>query len=496
MTTLASRLQAFAVVALMLVLAGCDSDNDNDNAPAPPIPPVTSGIVEVIHASADAPPVNVFFDDVELVSGADYKDVAVLNVPVGDAIRVRVDGIVGGSLLGTTATVIPADPDPEPTFPLAEGDRVTIIAWDEVAEIKPLVLIDNDPEVPADTIRARVIHAAPGVPGFPMADDTAVEVWLTEPGADLDNPPMGTINAVFSLGEVLAGGPIEFPAGTYQIRATIPGDTSAVAYDSGPVTLAGGSNLVILAVPNTNAASDEPISLLVATGAGSLEIQDEDTDSNVRVLHASSDAPEVGVLVNGADSGITVDFNDFAEVGPVELDPGVTNFNIGLLPDPAAAPVLPGGVDVDLIQGGSRLAVALGSAAPGAAAADAIRIIAPEDSIREIATDAQVRIIHASVVAQNVNIYVLPENSLMMGEDIPAGIDPVFPDVPLGEVLGHISLPPGNYDIAVTPVTSRTPAIGPFLGFPLPAGSISTIVAVDGPNQTTPLGVVLIDDTL
>ena len=490
MTTLASRLQALAAVALLLLLAGCDSDNDDDNFTPPVTPPVASGVVEVIHASADAPPVNVFFDDIELVQNADYKDVAVVNVPVGDAIRVRVEGIIGGSLLGTTATVIPADPDPEPTIPLGEGDRVSIIAWDEVSQIKPLVLIDEDPVVPGDTIRARVVHAAPGVPGFPMAGDTAVEVWLTEPGADLTNPPAGTINAVFSLGEVLAGGPIEFPAGTYQIRATIPGDPTAVAYDSGEVTLAGGSNLVILAVPNTNAASDAPISLLVATGTGALEIQDPETDSNVRVLHASADAPEVGVLVNGADSGIRVAFDDLAAAGPVPLDPGVTNLGVGLLPDPAAAPVVTD--DFDLIQGGSRLAVALGSADPGAAAADAIRVIAPEDSIRSIATDAQVRIIHASVAAQNVNIYVLPQNSLMVGDDIPEGIDPTFADVPLGAVLGHISLPGGLYDIAVTTVTSRTPAIGPFLDFPLDAGSITTLVAVD----TTPLGVIIIDDTL
>jgi len=491
MNNLVPRLQTMAAIALLVVLAGCDSDNDNNNgdavAPTPAPAPVV-GTVEVIHASADAPPVNVFFDDAELVSGADFKDVATLSLETSASIRVRVDGIVGGS---TEATVIPAGIDPEPAFPLNEGDRVSIIAWDTVTDIKPLVLIDEDPVVPADTVRLRVIHAAPGVP---TAGDTNVEVWLTAPGADLTAPPAGTINAIFALGELLAGTPIEVPAGDYQIRATIPGDPTAVAYDSGTVALPGGTNLVVLAVPNTNAASASPISLLVATGADPLELQSTDTQSNVRVVHASADAPEVGVLVDGADSGIRATFPTDPPLGPVALDAGLTTLGVGLLPDPAAAPVI--STTVGLVEGGSRLAVAIGSADPSADPENAIRIIAPQDTVRSIATDAQVRIIHGSVIAQDVNIYVLPENTLMMAADIPAGIDPTFPNVPFGEVLGHISLLPGNYDIAVTPVGSRTPAIGPFLSFPLPAGSISTIIAIDGPNLTTPLGALVIDDTL
>ncbi|MGE0626070.1 MAG: DUF4397 domain-containing protein [Pseudomonadales bacterium] len=475
-------LQTVAALALAALLAGCDSDNDNDNGGIATAPPPPRGTVEVIHASADAPAVNVLFDGVERISDLDYKAVDTLSLVTGD-IAVRVNGILPD---GSEVTVIPAaGTDPEIT--LAEDARVSVIALDAVANIAPLVLTDDTPTVAADTVRLRVVHAAPEVPA---AGNTAVEVWLTEPGADLNNPPAGTINAVFSFGEVLAGGAIEVPEGDYRIRATLPGQPNVVAFDSGTVTLAGGSNLVVLAVPNTNAASASPISLLAATGAAPLQIQDQSTQSNVRVVHASSDAPPVDVLVNGANSGITVAFASSA--GPVPLDAGTTNLGIGVSPFLAGdTPVF--AADVDLIQGGAKTVLAVGTVA--ADPANPIEPLVLDDETRSVATEARVRIVHASVVAQTVDIYVLPEGTLTAVDPVPADVDPTFAAVPFKADTGYVALAEDAYDIAVTPAGSKDAAIGPLLSVPFTAGTLTTIVAIDEVNLGPSPSVLVLNDT-
>ena len=55
----------------LLILAACDSD-DNDPAPAEPPAPTTT--VQVLHASPDAPAVNVLVNGEEALGNVDYKD--------------------------------------------------------------------------------------------------------------------------------------------------------------------------------------------------------------------------------------------------------------------------------------------------------------------------------------------------------------------------------------------------------------------------------------
>lgn len=473
-------LTALAVVAL---LAACDSDSDNDNPGITTAPPPPRGTVEVIHAAADAPTVDVLFDGVSRVSDLDYKGVANLSLVTGD-LAVRVDGNLAD---GSDVTVIPAS-GADPVVTLDEGARLSIVALGDLADIAPLVLNDPDPDVASDTVRLRVIHAAPEVPA---AGDTAVEVWLTEPGADLTNPPAGTVNAVFSFGEILAGGALEAPAGDYQIRATLPGQPNVVAYDSGTVTLPGGANLVVLAVPNTNAASASPISLLVATGADPLELQDQATQSNVRVVHASADAPPVDVLVGGASSGITVAFG--AAVGPVPLAAGTTNLGIGVSPfAPGDTPVF--AADVDLLPGGAKTVLAVGTVA--ADPAFPIEPLVLDDTTRTVATEARVRIVHASVVAQDVDIYVLPEGSLTAVDPVPADTAPTFAAVPFKADTGYVPLPDGAYDIAVTAAGEKDVAIGPLLSVPFAAGTLTSIIAIDEVNLGPSPTVLVLNDAL
>ena len=82
------------VVASTLVLAACDSDNNNrSQVPEPGI-----SQLQVLHASADAPAVNVSFNGQQVLSNVDYKQgSARLTISEG-TYPVRVDGIIGKTL--------------------------------------------------------------------------------------------------------------------------------------------------------------------------------------------------------------------------------------------------------------------------------------------------------------------------------------------------------------------------------------------------------------
>ena len=465
-------------ITFTLLLSACGGGGSgNQSNPTPPAPLPRSATMEFIHASSDAPAVNVLLDGTVRITNLDYKAQQSLRVVPGDR-AVRVDGRLPG---GNSVTVIPAA-GPDPVISVAADDRVTVIALGDVASIAPKVIVDQDPVIPAGSVRLRVLHAAPAA--------GPVQVWLSAPGAALDAADPAVITANFDFDNFLTLDPLQVASGNYQIRVTPSVADTTILFDSGTVTLPSGGNLVVLAVPNTGAGT-APVSLIASTGAALLEFLDVDTPSNVRVVHAASDAPAVDVLVNGNPSGIAgLTFGNSA--GPAPLDPGPTTFDV------VASPAAPGSIPVisaspSLVQGAAASVFAVGSLSLDPS--NPIEGLILADATRSIATEAQVRILHASVIAQNVDIYVQAAGTLPPASDIPASIAPTFSNVPFKADTGYVSLAAAGYDIAVTPAGSRTPAIGPAT-VAFNAGEIRTIVAVDGPNLTTPLGVLILSDNL
>ena len=76
-----------------LVLAACDSDSNSNNQGDEEF-----FALQVLHASADAPAVNVYVDGNLVLADVDYKDgSAQLGLPVREGpYRIRVDGILPG----------------------------------------------------------------------------------------------------------------------------------------------------------------------------------------------------------------------------------------------------------------------------------------------------------------------------------------------------------------------------------------------------------------
>jgi len=468
-------LSAPIVSVMLFALAACDSNSGNETT-GPTITPAVNGLVEVIHASQDAPAVNVLAGGNRVISDLDYAQAAFRTVPAGD-FTVEVEGILPD---GTTTKVIPAMGDPAPVLSLAEGERITVIAAGNLSAIGPIVLEDDQPAVAADEVRLRVVHAA--------SIAAAVEVWVSEPGLDLLNPGNGTlINAVFDFGQTLTMDPLVVPAGDYQVRVSAPGDPGDPFYDSGTISLPGGADLVIAAVVNTGPGT-APIKLLASTGAALLEFNDVATPAAVRVVHASPDAPAVDVIVNdtlrvvmGATYEAVTDY-----LPP--LVPGTYNFKV--VPEmgqPADAVI---DIDVPLSQGSESTVVAVGTLTDPNFPIEALLL---PDANRRVATEAKLRLVHASVTAGPVDIYLAPGGTLSTVVDPAQAFLFTATEVPFKADTGYLPVPAGSYDVVITPAGSTSAAIGP-LTVPLDAGGIYTAIARDAQGIGLPLGVILMDD--
>jgi hypothetical protein len=204
------------LLAATAMTAACSDDDDNTGLEG-------EARVRVVHASPDAPDVDVLVDDASVLTDVPYLAASdYLEVPPG-ARNLKVNAA------GTTTTVIDADVN------LVDGTDYTVIASGLVAAIEPIVLEDDNSAPAAGNVKVRAIHGAASAP--------AVDIYVTAPGADLAAETPALANVGF--GDVADY--IEAPAGDYQVRVT-PTGTKTVVIDSGTLTLASGQVRTAIAV--------------------------------------------------------------------------------------------------------------------------------------------------------------------------------------------------------------------------------------------------------
>jgi Domain of unknown function (DUF4397) len=215
------------LLAATAFTAACD-DDDNTG-------PDGEARVRVVHASPDAPDVDVLLDDSEVLSDVPYLAASEYLETTAGEHNVKVNAA------GTT-TVIDTD------VTLADGSDYTVIAAGSAAAIEPILLEDDNAPPSAGNARVRAMHGAPSAP--------AVDIYLTVPGADLDDEAPALSGVEF--GDVADY--VEAPAGSYQVRVTLAG-TKTVVIDSGTLTLASGQVRTAIAVDASGGGA--PFSLLV-----------------------------------------------------------------------------------------------------------------------------------------------------------------------------------------------------------------------------------------
>ncbi len=442
------------LLAITMLTSGCSSSSSSPE-PLPQQPQV-----RFVHAVPDAPNVNIASGASVLAADLAYKQASGFLSLNSQTLSVRVDGIVPG---GEVTVIGPVD------LTFESDTQYSVVALGQATAGAPLpigavVIADPLTAIPEGQVRVQVVHAAPQV--------MDVDVHVTGPDAVLSS---STVLGTFGFGEDL--GPADLNAGIYRIRVTPAGALDPVVFDSGPVDLPGGAGLLVVAVENTG-AGNAPVSLLVSDGVGSFEILDANTPAEVRVVHASSEAPPVDVYVNDALVLSDVPFTAFSDY--LALDPG--SYNVVVTPAGSPGAVV---IDADLtVEAGVQYSVY---------AAGTLAELAPYvlvDDSRRIATETRVRLIHLSPVAELVDIYVQPLNGT--AADI-STIDPTFAGVDFLGETGYVSLPGGQYEVTVAVAGTATAAIGP-ITIELLDGGVYTAAARESEGGIPPFGLILLDD--
>ena len=207
---------ALALLASVAV-AACDDDDDDVTGPG------TTAQLRVVHASPDAPNVDVLVDNAGVLTNVPYKTVSsYLPVTAGSRnLKVRATG-------GATAVI-------DQNTTLAQGTFYTVLATGRVASIAPVVLTDDQTAPATGNVRVRLVHASPAAGN--------VDIYVTAPTADIATTAPTLTNVAFRA----VSGYLEVPAGTYRVRVT-PTGTKTVAIDANNVALASGQVRTAVAV--------------------------------------------------------------------------------------------------------------------------------------------------------------------------------------------------------------------------------------------------------
>lgn len=416
--------------------------------------------VRALHASPDAPAVNIIVNDVTALTGVDYSQGSGF-LPVAEENTIQVEAIVPD---GSNPIVIDAPLD------LDYNTEASVLAVGNVgspAGIFALPIINpSDSRITQGFFRAQVVHAAPSVGD--------VNVYVTA----FDDPLAGNapVNGTDTpLGFEDYTEQLEVPEGDYQIRITVDGDaTLTPVFDSGEISLAAGADLMIVAIENTGPGAS-PVDLIVLDGTASAAIEDVNTPASAIAVHLSPDAPAVDILadVNGTadDEAIPlvrdVAFGEFCDLNAVPAPGDYTISVVANADNSIVATQFPLAVDP------SDEATAIVSGFLGMGLTPAITALPQGEDRRSIVTETKLRVTHASPSTGLVDIYLVPA-----GTDINT-VEPNFADVPFGADTTQLSVANDVYDAIVTGADSKTPAIE-LLDLDFSAGgSVLNVVARD-----------------
>jgi hypothetical protein len=224
------RIARVAIAAsLLLSLAGPASAAD-------------TAMVRVLHASPDAPAVDVYLDDtiVDALTNVPFGTISgYLDIPAGDHnVKVYATGTNTGAVIDADVTV-------------AAGQRYTIAATNAVASIEAQVIEDN-PTPSCTTAQVRVVHFS--------ADAPAVDI-ATAGAAPADA-------VVKNLAYPSASDALALPEGSYDLEVRLAGSTTvALALPGVAVENCNSYSVFAIGSAATPAVGGNALQVVVAVDA-------------------------------------------------------------------------------------------------------------------------------------------------------------------------------------------------------------------------------------
>lgn len=181
-----------AAIALLLPLTGCDDDNGTTNPPPP-----GSAKIMAVHASPDAPGVDLLVDNSVVASNVIFpNNTGYLTVTAGTRnVKVRV--------AGTSTTVLDAN------FPVLANTTYSVFAADSAANLDFVALVDDLSTPASGKAHVRFVHLSPNAPAVDVAVQGGAVVFA---------------NKAFT--EYTAFTPLD--AGTYDLEVRLAGTSTVV----------------------------------------------------------------------------------------------------------------------------------------------------------------------------------------------------------------------------------------------------------------------------
>jgi hypothetical protein len=444
------RLFSAALIGVAITLAGCGGSDDDV------LPPAPQAQLRAVHASADTPAVDVYINGNRALQNVTFGAASAFSPVAAGNTRVQV------TLAGQAASTAPIDV----TAPLTAGRDYTAIAigsGSTGATRLQAVLVDDAGAAPAaGQVKLRVVHGAPAVP--------AVDIFVTAPGAALPSTPTIAALAFGQQAPAATAAALSVPAGNYQIRARVAGQT-AIAYDSGTVALAAGSDIVLVAVPETG-TSLSPVQLLLAPKGGSAAFA-KDARAALRVAHFSPNVPAVDVFLKAPGAANDVSNRALAGVtfptdsGYLDLTAATYDASVALAGSLIGVIELNGAA---LARGTSTSVFAIGLL--NGVGNQALRLAAYADNRSAVTGKAKVRVIHLAPDAPAVDVVVLANGAIAARPVTNLG----FPNA----TATPLELDPGTYTLGIVPTGATTPVLPTAAGVSvtLAAGDVKSIVAI------------------
>lgn len=198
--TLTNAFKAFSLLfAISFVVAACNKNEDD--APQP------EADVKVVHASPDAPGVDLLVDNAKVNSSA-------LSFPQNTGYLSLKSGTrnIKVNASGTSTTVINAD------VPFGQGKKYSVYAYDVLNSIKAFVVEDNLATPASGKAHIRFFHLSPGAPAVNVGVLSGATFTGVFTNRSFETQATATANAVFT--------PVD--AGTYNFDVRVAGTTTSV----------------------------------------------------------------------------------------------------------------------------------------------------------------------------------------------------------------------------------------------------------------------------
>ncbi len=201
----------FAVAALLIAAVACESTADPEDA----------ATLRAVNASPHTATIDVLLNGQSAISGLTYLSSRSRLVPAGSwSLGVQGTGVTTG--FASLSVLFTA------------GSAYTLLAAGPLNALDLLFAADTGSVPAPGMVKLRVIHAAPSAPGV------GVDVYLTEPDADLATATRLVFPFTYGTGSSGAfPGYVQRDPGSYQVRFTEEG-TTTVLVDTGSLTLTAG----------------------------------------------------------------------------------------------------------------------------------------------------------------------------------------------------------------------------------------------------------------